>query len=198
MGVSLKKGDRISLAKDVESGLRSIRFGLGWDERKSRGGFLGGLLGGGSGGAGIDLDASAVMFDAGGRKVDQVWFRQLKSRCGGIVHSGDNLTGEGDGDDEVITVDVERLAPTVQTVVFVVSSFRGDTFDKIENATARVVDDRTGREIARYDISGGGQHTGVIMASLSRRTGAWEVKAIGEPGQSRTFDDLLPQMAAHL
>jgi len=194
MGVSLKKGDRVSLSKNVESGLTSVKLGLGWDERKKGG--LGGLFGGGGGG--IDLDASAVLFGSDGSKVDQVWFRQLKSRDGSVVHSGDNLTGAGDGDDEVITVDLTRVPSQVETIVFVVSSFRGDTFDSIANAFARAVDARTGTEIARYDITGGGSHTGLIMASLSRKSGSWEVLAIGEPGRSKTFDDLLPQMRAHI
>lgn len=195
MGVSLTKGDRVSLSKDVESGLKSVKFGLGWDEQK-KSGFMAKMLS--SAGGGIDLDASAVLFGSDRRRIDQVWFRQLKSKDGSIVHSGDNLTGAGDGDDEVITVDLERLPTAVETVVFVVSSFRGDSFDSIANAFARAVDAKTGREIARYDISGGGSHTGLIMASLTRKSGSWEVLAIGEPGRSKTFDDLLPQMQAHI
>ncbi|MFZ3481800.1 TerD family protein [Sphingomonas sp. 3-13AW] len=196
MGVSLKKGERVSLSKDVDAGLKSVQFGLGWDERK-KGGLMSALFGGGGGG-GIDLDASAVLFGANGSRIDQVWFRQLRSKDGSIVHSGDNLTGAGDGDDEVITVDLSRLPSDVQTIIFVVSSFRGDTFDSIDNAYARAVDAKTGREIARYEISGGGSHTGLIMASLSRKSGSWEVQAIGEPGRSRVFEDLLPQMQGHL
>lgn len=196
MGVSLKKGEKVSLAKDVDSGLTRVAFGLGWDERTKKSGLLGGIFGGGGGG-GIDLDASVVMFDAQTNKVDQVWFQQKKSRDGSVVHSGDNLTGAGEGDDEVITVDLTRVPDAVQSLVFVVSSFRGDTFDSIANAFARAVDVATGRELLRYDISGGGSHTGMIMAVLSRRTGSWEVTAIGEAGQSKVFADMLPQMKRH-
>ena len=138
------------------------------------------------------------MFGSNGQRVDQVWFQQKRSKDGSVVHSGDNLTGEGEGDDEVITVDLDRLPASVQTIVFVVSSFRGDTFDSIANAYARAVDAKTGQEIARYDISGGGSHTGVIMAALSRKSGTWEIQAIGEPGRSKVFQDMLPQMQAYV
>ena len=134
MAISLSKGQTISLAKE-SAGLSKIHMGLGWDPVKKKVGFLASLLGGGGGGGGdIDLDASCLMFDQAKQLVDIVWFRQLKSKDGAVTHTGDNLTGEGDGDDESIIVDLDRLPAGVQTLVFTVNSFRGQTFDEVENA----------------------------------------------------------------
>jgi tellurium resistance protein TerZ len=153
---------------------------------------------GGGGGDAIDLDASCLIFDRNGRLLDTVWFGQLKSRDGSIVHTGDNLTGEGEGDDEQIRVDLQALPAETATLVFTVSSFRGDTFDRIENAYCRLVNGAGGTEMARFDLTGGGSHTGQIMAKLSRTGGGWQMKAIGEPTRGRTVQDLVPAVSAHL
>ncbi len=190
--VSLVKGQTVSLEK--AGGLATVAMGLGWDVRKAKGLF--GLFGGG--GADIDLDASCLMFGADGRLIDQVWFRQLASRCGHIVHSGDNRTGAGDGDDETITVDLARLSSEVRTLMFTVNSFQGDTFERIENASCRLVDDASGRELARYDLSGAGPHTGQVMARLSRGLAGWEMTAIGTRTSGRTFHDMMDAFVASL
>ncbi|MGJ3262103.1 MAG: TerD family protein [Salinarimonas sp.] len=195
MAISLSKGQTISLAKE-SAGLSKVRMGLGWDPVKKKGGFLAGLLGGGGGD--IDLDASCLMFDAGKQLVDICWFRQLKSNDGAVVHSGDNLTGEGDGDDESITVELERLPAAVQTLVFTVNSFRGQSFNEVENAFCRIVDERAGKEIARYTLTEQGAHTGVVMAVVSRATGEWTMKAIGTPANGRTAQDLAGAASAHI
>lgn len=187
--VSLSKGQSISLEKRGGGGLTRVVMGLGWDVRK-KGGFLGGLLGGGGGD--IDLDASCLMFDRAGTLLDAVWFRQLVSEDGSIVHTGDNLTGAGDGDDEQIKVDLTRVPAPVQTLVFTVSSFRGDTFDRIDNAYCRVVDETTGSEAARYDLSASGSHTAQIMARLTRNGDLWTMTAIGAPAAGRTFHEMMP------
>ncbi|MGP9820133.1 TerD family protein [Salinarimonas sp. NSM] len=195
MAISLSKGQTISLAKE-SAGLSKVRMGLGWDPVKKKGGFLSGLLGGGGGD--IDLDASCLMFDGSRQLVDIVWFRQLKSGDGAIVHSGDNLTGEGDGDDETIGVDLARLPAAVQTLVFTVNSFRGQTFNEVENAFCRLVDERAGKEIARYTLTEQGAHTGVVMAVVSRASGEWTMKAIGAPANGRTAQDLAGAASAHI
>mgnify|MGYP000353783366 CR=1 FL=1 len=104
MAVSLQKGQKISLSKEAGGELTQVKLGLGWDvaqgPQDKKGGFLGKLFGGGSGGDSIDLDASCIMFDANKQAVDAIWFSQLKSKDGSIVHTGDNRTGDGDGDDE--------------------------------------------------------------------------------------------------
>ncbi|MEH3107651.1 MAG: tellurium resistance TerZ family protein [Sphingomonas fennica] len=190
--VSLSKGQTVSLEK--AGGLSKVAMGLGWDVRRPKG--LLGLFGGGGGD--IDLDASALVFDREGRLIDQVWFRQLKSRCGCIVHSGDNRTGAGEGDDETITVDLARLSPEVATLMFTVNSFQGDTFERIENASCRLVDVTTGRELARYDLTGAGPHTGQVMARLSGGPAGWTMTAIGTRTSGRTFHDMMDAITASL
>ena len=186
--VSLTKGQSISLEKKGGGGLTRIVMGLGWDVAKKKG-FLG--FGGGSGGD-VDLDASCVMFDAAQGIVDTVWFRQLQSRDGSVLHTGDNRTGAGDGDDEQIKVDLSRVPAAVATLVFVVNSFTGESFARIENATCRIVDETTGAEIARYDLTGSGPHTAQVMAKVTRQGSGWQMTAIGETATGRTFQDLMP------
>ena len=193
--VNLQKGQTVRLEKSGGGTLTRVAMGLGWDVRKSRG--LLGMFGGGGGGD-IDLDASCLMFDGGRTMVDQVWFRQLTSKDGSIVHSGDNRTGAGDGDDETINVDLSRLPSAVQTLVFTVNSFQGDTFEKIENAYCRLVDLTTGTEMARFDLTGSGSHTGQVMAKLTRSGDGWEMKALGEKTTGRTFHDMTPTVNATL
>ena len=195
MPVDLVKGQKISLDKEVGGRLSRVVMGLGWDVAK-RGGFLGGLFGGGDS---IDLDASCVMFDEAGRAVDTIYYAQLQSRDGSVIHTGDNLTGEGEGDDEQIRVDLSRVPPNVKTLVFVVNSFTGQDFGRIENAFCRLVDETTGAEIARYNLSGGGNHTAQVMAKVYRGPGGgWDMSAIGENASGRTFRDLMPAIAASL
>lgn len=185
--VSLQKGQSVRLEKSGGGSLTRVAMGLGWDVRKPKG-FFGKLTGGGGE---VDLDASCLLFDAQGTLLDQVWFRQLSTRDGSIVHSGDNRTGAGDGDDEVINVDLTRLPATVQTLLFTVNSFLGDSFDRIENAYCRLVDSTTGKEMARYDLTGAGSHTGQLMAKLTRNGNGWDMKALGERTSGRTFQDMM-------
>lgn len=192
--VSLTKGQTVSLAKSDGGALTRATMGLGWDVRKAKG--LRGMFGGGGGD--IDLDASCLLFDAGGQQLDQVWFQQLTSRDGSIVHTGDNRTGAGDGDDEQINVDLSRLPANVATLLFTVNSFTGDTFDRIENAYCRLVDATSNKELARFDLTGAGAHTGQVMAKLTRTAAGWDMKAIGEKTTGRTFHDMAPVIRASL
>lgn len=175
----------MSLAKEARSGLSRITLGVGWDVAK--GGFFGRMLGGGGD---IDLDASCLTFDASKTVLEAVWFGELINASGTIRHSGDNLTGDGDGDDESIVIQLDRLDAKVEYIVLTVNSFRGQTFDKVANAFGRVVDNQSGREMARFDISDSGSHTGLILASLTRNGGQWDFKAIGERTGGRTVHDL--------
>ncbi len=185
MGISLQKSQSVSLAKEARGGLSRITLGVGWDVAK--GGFFGRMLGGGGD---IDLDASCLTFDANKTVLEAVWFGKLTNASGTIRHSGDNLTGEGDGDDESIAIQLDRLDAKVEYIVLTVNSFRGQTFDKVANAFGRVVDNQSGREMARFDISDSGPHTGLILASLTRNGGQWDFKAIGERTGGRTVHDL--------
>ena len=190
--VSLSKNQTVSLSKETSS-LNQLQFGLGWDPLKKKKGFLGGLLGGGS--DSIDLDAGCVLLDNAGNTIDTIWFRKLKSSCGSVVHQGDNLTGEGDGDDEVITVDLTRLPSQVEYLAFTVNSFRGQTFNEVDNAFCRVVD-QSRKELARYQLTEQGSHTGIIIASLARKGGNWDFTAHGKASTGRTIDDMHADIVA--
>lgn len=194
MGVSLAKGQRITLEKSGGGELTKVAMGLGWDVAKPTGGFMKRLGAPKS----VDLDASCLMFDAAKNLVDQVWFKQLDSKDGSVHHTGDNLTGAGEGDDEVIEVDLSRVPAGVQTLVFTVNSFTGQSFTHIENAYCRIVDRSTGAEVARYDLSSQGEHTAQVMSRVYRNSGGWKMHAIGENCSGRTFKDLLPFVTPHL
>ncbi|SDY41070.1 tellurium resistance protein TerZ [Micromonospora pattaloongensis] len=191
MSVSLTKGQKVSLSKATGGTLTRVRMGLGWDAAPKKGLF-------GMKKQTIDLDASCLLFNAGGELVDEVWFRQLKSRDGSVQHTGDNLTGDGDGDDESIRVDLSRVPANVTTLVFTVNSFTGQDFSQIENAFCRLIDETDGKEIARYDLSGSGRHTAQVMAKVARDGQGWAMTAIGAPATGRTIRDLIPAIASHL
>ncbi len=198
MGINLQKGQKISLSKESGGSLSKVVMGLGWDAKKSGGkGLLGGMFGGGSSDS-IDLDASCVMFDDNNKTVDVVYFGQLKSKDGSIVHTGDNRTGDGDGDDEQILVNLDNIPAHVKSLVFTVNSFTGQTFDAVENAYCRMVDSSNKAEVARYTLSSQGSHTAQIMAKVYRHNGEWKMHAIGENGTGRTIENLLPQIIPHL
>jgi tellurium resistance protein TerZ len=188
----MTKGQKVSLAKRGGGTLTLVRMGLGWDAVKKRGLF-------GSKSQSIDLDASALLFDTAGNLVDAVWFRQLRSQDGAVQHTGDNLTGAGEGDDETILVDLTRLSPSTSQIVFTVNSFTGQDFSQIENAYCRLVDQTTNEELARYELTGSGRHNAQIMAKVSRDgAGGWSMTAIGGTASGRTFQDLLPATTVHL
>jgi tellurium resistance protein TerZ len=191
MGVSLSKGERVSLTKSDGGTLTRVRMGLGWDAVRKRGLF-------GSRAQSIDLDASALLFDVSGNLVDQVWFQQLQSRDGSVRHTGDNRTGAGEGDDESIQVDLAGVPANVATLVFTVNSFTGQDFSQIENAFCRLIDETTETEIARYDLSGAGSHTAQIMAKVSRDGAGWSMTALGITASGRTFHELLPAISGQL
>lgn len=197
MAINLQKGQKISLSKESGGALSKIVMGVGWDAKKSSVGLLKGMFGGGSSSA-IDLDASCVLFDEQNVVVDTVYFGQLKSRDGSIVHTGDNRTGDGDGDDEQILVDLDKIPANIKSLVFTVSSYTGQTFDTVENAYCRIIDNNDKNEVARYTLSSQGSHTAQIMAKLYRHNGEWKMHAIGENGTGRTIADLLPKIIVHL
>ncbi|GCE76198.1 TerD family protein [Cellulomonas biazotea] len=189
MSVNLTKGQSVSLTKSDGGTLTQVRMGLGWDAIKVKGLF------GRAKEKAVDLDASALLFDASGTLVDQVWFRQLTSKDGSVQHTGDNRTGAGDGDDESIRVALAAVSPAVQTLVFVVNSYSGESFSSIENAFCRLIDETTGQEVARYDLSGSGPHTAQIMAKVSRVGSGWSMTAIGGRTNGRTIKDMIPAVS---
>lgn len=193
MAVSLTKGQKISLEKEAGSSLTKIVMGLGWDAVKSKG-----FFGFGGSAPEIDLDASCLLFNEQGGLVDVVFFRQLQSKDGSVVHTGDNRTGAGDGDDEQIVVDLSRVPSTVKSLVFTVNSFTGQNFSQVENATCRIINGANNQEIARFNLTTLGNHTAQIMSKLYRHNDEWKMHAIGEIGNGRTFEELLPQITPHL
>lgn len=192
MGVSLRTGQCISLAKQGAGRLTTVRMGLGWDAKKKKG-LFGRLKE-----QAVDLDASCLLYGADRRLLDSVWFQQLTSKDGAVRHTGDNLTGAGEGDDESVVVELLALPAAVQTLVFTVNSFTGQDFSRIENAFCRLVDETNQTELARYELSGSGTHNAQIMAKIGRDGSAWSMTAIGAVANGRTIQDLLPAVAGHL
>jgi len=187
VSVNLSKGQTVSLVKQGGGTLSQVRMGLGWDAMKKKGLF------GKEKEVSVDLDASAILLSAQGQVLEIVYYGNLRSKDGSLMHTGDNLTGKGDGDDESIMVDLPNVSPAVAHIIFVVNSFSGQNFTQIENATARVVDsaDRD-KELVRYELSGSGSHTAVVMARVSRTGSGWSFTAICTPGNARTADQLVP------
>lgn len=193
MSVSLKKNEKVSLSK-TQAGLKKVFMGLGWDAAK--GNFFQSLLG--MTPDNIDLDASCLMFDDEKTLVDTVWFRKLQTFDGSVVHTGDNLTGDGDGDDEVIMVDLTKLKNNITSLVFVITSFRGQTFKDIKSASCRLVDNETNKELAKYTLSEKSDNTAQIMAKLYKENGEWMMQAIGQPVNGRVQYELLPEVMKYI
>lgn len=180
--MSLVKGSRISLVKSDAPAPTNVVMGLGWDPAEGR--------------RNIDLDASVIAFDAAGRKREIVWFMHLAEFGGALRHSGDNLTGQGDGDDEKIFVDLSRLPANITSLVFTITSFGGQRFTDIARAFCRLVDEVSGQELVRYELSEAQRNSAVIMAVLRRQpAGTWEMRAIGEFHDARTVKKLVEPAA---
>lgn len=177
--VSLSKGQKVSLRKDGGVALTRIVMGLGWDPIQKKGMF------GSSRTSSIDLDASVLMFSRG-QCAEIVYFGHLTSNDRSIVHSGDNLTGEGDGDDEMVAVDLRSVPPHIDNLVFVVTSYRGQTFAEVQNAYCRLIDQTINSELARFTLAGGMPFTGVTMCVVHREGGDWKLRAIGEGFNGKT------------
>jgi tellurium resistance protein TerZ len=187
MAIKLTKGANISLAKEAP-GLTDAVLGLGWGQKKTKG-FLGRTKL-----VDVDLDASCLMFN-GQKIIDTIWFQQLKSKDGSVTHTGDDLTGGGKEGvpNEEILVRLNAVPKDVSTLVFTVNSFSSDSFDGIPNAFCVLKDNKTQNVIARYDLSvQGGGHTGLVIAKLYRHNNEWKFKALGDWGEGRTVDKLLP------
>lgn len=196
MGLSLQKGQSLSLTKQNGESLTNVRMGLGWDSAvPAKKGFFGG-----SKTVEIDLDASALLFDGERNHLDTVFFNQLTSKDGSVRHTGDNLNGAGDGDDETLMVNLPNVSPAIQHIVFVITSYSQQTFDMVQNAFCRVIDDSVAGspEVARYDLAESGRNTAMVMAKLSRSGNTWSFQAIGTPTNGRTAGDVRAAAASAL
>ncbi len=171
--VSLQKNQTVSLVKGGRPLLTSVKMGLGWEPAFR--------------GKDIDLDASVIAYGANRKKIDACFFGKLSILNGVIQHSGDNLTGEGGGDDEVITVHLGGLPPEVTGLMFTVNSFSGQKFTDVAKAYCRLIDAGTGEELVRFDLTSAEPRTGVLMAKMLRQfSGEWEMTALGEYVDART------------
>jgi len=174
MGVSLNKGGNVSLSKEAP-GLTAVIVGLGWDPRSTSG-------------ADFDLDASALMCNTGGKILSDghfVFFNNLTSPDGSVEHSGDNLTGGGDGDDEQIKINLAAIPAECDKVVFPVSIYeaesRGQNFGQVRNAFIRIVNQSGGTEITRYDLSeDASSETAMVFGELYRNGSEWKFRAVGQ------------------
>jgi len=174
VGVSLSKGGNVSLTK-AAPGLTGVVVGLGWDVRTTTG-------------TDFDLDASAILAGTTGKVVSDghfVFFNNLKSPDGSVEHLGDNLTGEGEGDDEQVRVDLSTVPAEVDKVVFAVSIYEGNTrnqsFGQVRNAFIRVVNSADNNELARYDLSeDASTETAMVFGELYRNGAEWKFRAVGQ------------------
>lgn len=189
MAVNLVKGQRIDLRKDDGSDLRKVMVGLGWDPVKKKGFF--------STGHDIDCDASAFVLTDGklAKSKDVVYFGHLKHSSKCIKHMGDNLTGEGDGDDEEIRINLADLPEQYDRIVVVVNIYRSKQrkqhFGMIGNAFIRIVDEDTGREMMRYNLTDNYDgRTGMIFGELYRHNGRWKFSAVGEGTNDNSVDEM--------
>ncbi|MBT2524927.1 TerD family protein [Streptomyces sp. ISL-99] len=183
--VSLQKNQTVSLVKGGRPLLSQVKMGLGWEPAFR--------------GKDIDLDASVIAYDGNRKHLDSCYFGKLSILGGAVKHSGDNLTGEGAGDDEVITVDLGRIPPEATGLVFTVNSFTGQKFTEVAKAYCRLLDAATGEELVRFDLTGAEPQTGVMMAKLIKQfSGEWEMTAMGDFVKSRTVRGMVKPAAQAL
>ncbi len=174
MAISLGKGGNLSLTK-TDPSLSKILIGLGWDERATDGGDF-------------DLDASAFLLNNSGKvrsDADFIFYNQLRSAEGSVEHTGDNRTGQGDGDDESVKVDLSRVPADVDKIVITVTIHdaegRRQNFGQVANAFIRVVNDVTGQEVVRFDLAEDySTETAMVFGELYRHSGEWKFRAVGQ------------------
>ncbi|WP_405688803.1 TerD family protein [Streptomyces sp. NBC_00057] len=183
--VSLQKNQTVSLVKGGRPLLSQVKMGLGWEPAFR--------------GKDIDLDASVIAYGPNRNHLDSCYFGKLSILNGAIKHSGDNLTGEGAGDDEVIVVDLGRIPAEATGLVFTVNSFTGQKFSDVAKAYCRLIDAATGEELVRFDLTGAEPQTGVMMAKLIKQfSGEWEMTAMGDFVKSRTVRGMVKPAAQAL
>ncbi|WP_326811928.1 TerD family protein [Streptomyces scopuliridis] len=180
--VSLQKNQTVSLVKGGRPLLTQVKMGLGWEPAYR--------------GKDIDLDASVIAYGPNRNHLDSCYFGKLSILNGAIKHSGDNLTGEGAGDDEVIVVDLGRIPAEATGLVFTVNSFTGQKFTEVAKAYCRLIDAATDEELVRFDLTSAEPQTGVMMAKLIRQfSGEWEMTGLGEFVKSRTVRGMVKPAA---
>ncbi|MGL5124516.1 MAG: TerD family protein [Fusobacteriaceae bacterium] len=201
MAISLVKGQKIDLTKGNPT-LSKITIGLGWDPIEQSKGFLSSILGRGNN-DNFDCDASVIMLNEieklEGMK-DVIYFGNLKSKDGSVNHTGDNLTGDGDGDDEQIIVDLSKVSQNIKKLVFVVNIYdaikRKQHFGQLANAYIRIVNNSDGKEIFQYSLTENYEgKTSLIFGELYRHNNEWKFTAIGEPTNDPGLSEVLKRYA---
>lgn len=187
MSVNLVKGQKINLSKEITGGLTKVMVGLGWDAVKK--GFFGSK-------PDIDCDASAIILGKDSEYRTCVYYgdRSAESKC--VYHHGDNLTGDGDGDDEQITVNLADITDKVEKIVFVVNIYncisRKQDFGLVKNAYIRLVDETTGKEICKYNLSDDyAGKTAMVFAEVYKKDGEWKFNAIGQGTNDTSISELI-------
>lgn len=191
MAISLSKGGNLSLSK-TDPTLTKLLIGLGWDERATSG-------------QDFDLDASAFLLTGTGKvrgDHDFIFYNQLKSADGAIEHTGDNRTGLGDGDDEVIKVDLTRVSPEIDKIAITVTihdaQLRNQNFGQVANAFIRVVNEQTGAEVVRFDLAEDYSiETAMVFGEVYRHNGEWKFRAVGQ-GYSGGLAAMCHQYGIHI
>ena len=174
MPISLQKGQKVDLTKGNTT-LKHVLVGLGWDVNRYDGGFA------------FDLDASAFLLGANGQTPNTdafIFYGNLKHPSGAVEHMGDNLTGEGDGDDEQIMVDLTKIPDSIEKIAFTVTIYeaeeRRQNFGQVDNSFIRIVDNDTGKELIRYDLGEDFSiETAIVVGEIYRHGGGWKFNAVG-------------------
>ncbi|MES2208391.1 MAG: TerD family protein [Pseudomonadota bacterium] len=174
MAISLQKGGNVNLSKEAP-GLKKMIIGLGWDARSTDG-------------SGFDLDGSAFLLKTDGKvrsDADFIFYNALKSTCGSVTHSGDNKTGDGDGDDERVTLELDKVPADVDKISVAVTIHEGETrkqnFGMVSKAYIRCVNAENDTEIARFDLSeDGSTETAMVFGEVYRNGTDWKFKAVGQ------------------
>jgi tellurium resistance protein TerZ len=200
MAINLQKGQRINLEKSNGSKLQTVCVGINWGAIEKKG-----MFGFGSTKEAVDLDASCAMFNEAKQRVDVVYFGNLASSDGAVKHSGDDLTGDLGGDDgldnEIITLDLSRLNPSVTSVAFVLNSFRGHDFGTIPFASIRIYEGTpkmVNEVFATYDIAKSASfagHTSMVLGVFYKKNGEWKFNAVGEPTKDKKLEDTIKTVA---
>lgn len=194
MAINLQKGQRISLEKSNGTKLEKICVGINWGAIEKKG-----LFGLGKSKEAVDLDGSCALYNENKQGLEVIYFGNLQSNDRSIRHSGDDLTGDVNGDDgldnEVITVDLSRLNPSVNYIAFVLNSFRGQDFSSIPYASIRIYEgtpSRVTEVFAKYDIANDATFAGsvsMVMGVFYKKNGEWKFNAIGEPTRDRKLQE---------
>jgi tellurium resistance protein TerZ len=182
MSINLNKEQKFNFNLEKTELITNVFMGIGWDANDEE--------------EDVDLDASCVLLNADKEVIEVIDFSNLTSEDEAVEHLGDNLTGDGDGDDEVINVNLRNLSPDVDSLVFTITSFSGQSFEDIDNCIARLVNQSSGAEMCSYQLKDIGDFTAVIMCKLTRIKSGWEFKALGIPTDGESADDLIDEIEA--